>query len=195
MSVTSKRSFTTPIKPKVILLNGPPRCGKDTVGLMLAEECVHVSIRKFAQPLIDGMQAMFGVSCADGMDKGEQCDQLMGHSRRQAAISLSETWFKPMFGDGVFGRILLNVMESNDIGKTVVVTDSGFECEAKPVFGHFAPGEVELVHIRRPGKDFKNDSRGYWQNPRVRSHTLLNDGTLDELRRKVKHLININWMC
>jgi len=193
MAVTSKRTVTTPLTPKVILLNGPPRCGKDTVGLMIAEQCVHVSLRKFAQPIIDGMQAMFGVSCVDGMDKGEPSNNLFGFTRRQIAISLSEDWVKKKFGYDTFGRILLNTMGRNDIGRTVVVTDSGFSHEASPIIEMFRPNDIHIVHIKRPGKDFKNDSRSYWHSPKVRSHTILNDGSLDELQSQVVHLVNTSW--
>lgn len=183
-------NITTPLKPRVIFLNGPPQCGKDTVGDIIAERCNHVSLLKFAQPLIDGMRAMFGVSCADGRDKEVACSELMGMTRRECAISLSEDWFKEQFGEQVFGKIALDRISKDIDSSTIVMTDSGFHCEAVPILQNFLPKSLEIVKMSRPGCNFDNDSRSYWSDERTIKRRLYNDGTLDDLERQVESLLD-----
>lgn len=193
MSIKNTPGYTTPMRPKCILLNGPPLCGKDTIGAMIGEMRINAVLRKFAQPLIDGMQAMFGVSCADGMPKGDPCQELFGKARRPVAISLAEDWIKKQFGDEAFGKILMDRIMTHDMDKCVIVTDSGFAGEANVLLKHFNPGEVEIVKIVRPGHNFDDDSRSYWSDPRAKQRKILNDGTLTELQAQVRALIDTKW--
>lgn len=192
-SIMNVSGFTTPLRPKVILLNGPPQCGKDTVGNMIAEMRMNAVLRKFAQPITDVMQTMFGVTCSDGFPKGDPCDELGGKTRREVAISFSEDWIKPNFDDRLFGRILLRKIAEHDHGQCAVVTDSGFWPEADVLLKHFNPGEVELVKISRPGCTFEGDSRNYWSDERVVRRQILNDGSLEDLQAQVKAMIDNHW--
>ena len=180
---------TTPLKPRVIFLNGPKQSGKDTIGEILAERCKHIHLLKFAQPLIGGMQAVFGVSCADGKDKEEPTPDLMGFSRRQIAIDLSENWFKEKFGQEVFGEIALNKLQRIHPSKTIVFTDSGFLCEAQPILRLFMPKTTDIVKLSRPGHDFEGDSRSYWADDRTIRRRIFNDGTIDDLELQVESLL------
>ena len=88
---------------RIILLNGPPGCGKDTIGGLLRAPLGAMTF-KFAQPIIDHMQTAFGVSCDDGADKNAPCEALNGMSRRNYAIAWSEEWIKPRLGKQWFGK-------------------------------------------------------------------------------------------
>jgi hypothetical protein len=180
----------SPYTPRVLLLNGPPRSGKDALGQLLADLSPDVRVMKFAQPLIDTMSASFGVSCADGADKEAPCAVLGGRSRRETAISLSENWFKPTFGDDVFGKILLAKINALPVGAVAVVTDSGFKSEAQPIIAAMPPGAVEMLHIDRFGCSFENDSRGYWTDDRVTMRMLKNNGFISKLELEAKNIIN-----
>lgn len=172
-----------PFQPRVLLLNGPPRSGKDALGSLLSELDPNVRVMKFAQPLIDTMTASFGVSCADGADKEAPCAALRGKSRRETAISLSEDWFKPQFGPGVFGRILLSKINSMPPGNIAVVTDSGFKSEADPIISALPPGSVDMIQLTRFGCSFAGDSRGYWYDNRMGITEIKNSGFIDNLER------------
>lgn len=169
---------------RAILLNGPPYCGKDTIGGYLERHLERSSTVKFAKPINDYMQETFGVSCADGGDKGAPCDALNGASRRQIAIAYSEEWIKPKFGIGWFGKQAIKEMrrlESHCGLDTFVFTDSGFSCEALEVVQAIGIENVLQIRIRRPGYDFSSDSRSYWDIHGLRVMEFDNDGTLGEL--------------
>lgn len=169
---------------RALFLNGPPGCGKDTIGEILRAHHPRVETIKFAQPIIDHMTDTFGVSCADGSDKSLPCAELAGMSRRQYAIAYSEEWIKPRFGRDWFGRKALEVMHNIKPVMMWVVTDSGFQEEARPVVQSLGFENCLQVRIYRPGYSFLGDSRNYWQLPKLRSINFHNDVDLGQLRTK-----------
>lgn len=181
-----------PLQPRIVFLNGPPRSGKDETGRIMASVCPHVTLMKFAQPLIDTMTSSFGVSCVDGVDKMAPCSELFGRNRRETAISLSEDFYKPMFGDDVFGKIALQRSVKVDPTKTIVFTDSGFRSEAEPIIGHYLSASIEMVTISRPGTTFDNDSRSYWRHNKIKSNRVVNSGSYEDLEQQVYALME-SW--
>ncbi|NQY98992.1 MAG: hypothetical protein HRT82_17695 [Henriciella sp.] len=188
---------------QVILLNGPPRSGKDTIGSLLANEIEGAYCDKFAAPIIDHMYSNFGVSCDDGGDKSVPLDVLNGFSRRQYAIAYSERWIKPTLGEDWFGQQAARMVElragypggrsvlrdnTTPWCSTLIFTDSGFREEAIPVVEAVKKrdGTVVQVQLFRPGCSFNGDSRGYWDLEGVRSIQFFNDGPLDELLMRVR---------
>lgn len=174
---------------RAVLLNGPPGCGKDTIGqLVKISTDYDVRCMKFAQPIIDTMFWLFGVSCVDGKPKGEPCAQLAGRTRREVAISFSEDWIKPRFGKDWFGQYALSrLMEGS--GLIYVFTDSGFLEEAKVLAQHLGSENVLQVKIQRPGYGFNGDSRSYWMHPHIPWIEFDNDCTRDELPNVVAHTL------
>lgn len=169
---------------RVVLLNGPPRSGKDTAGAALGALLEggytpnRMSKAKFSDPLKIGVHATFGLLDEQGHPlpadwfesrKDQPCDEFFGETPRNAYIYHSENYLKPKYGRNVFGRILARrikqLEDSSDrifVGRTVVyIPDSGFYEEAEPVVNLVGPQNVMLVRIHRTGCDFSNDSRNY----------------------------------
>jgi len=157
------------MSPKIILVNGPPRAGKDT-----AQEAVQNSTRcKFAQAVKEGAHAAFGLDPREyPMDvfeavKDEPNVLFFGKTPREAYIAYSEMFMKPFTGDQqVFGKLLArwidNWVENNpDINRPFIVTDSGFRDEAVALVEEFGAGNIKLIRVHREGCNFDNDSRSY----------------------------------
>ena len=165
---------------KVILLSGPPGCGKDEVGNYLQDAC-WARLYKFAEPMKDALKAMFGYS-------DEELEQAKrDHPEIRAAhIFLAEKVAKPIYGQAYFGvRCAQKVFA--DRPELAVVTDCGFQIEAD-AFVSYMPGvDIELWQIHRPGYTFDNDSRE-WVHlsiPGCKNVKIENTGSLKELKAEV----------
>lgn len=174
---------------KIVFLQGPPRCGKDTIGSMLEEELyvghTNTEVLKFAAPINGWMMSTFGVDCNDGHDKETGCWELQGKSRRETAIWYSEEVMKPRFGIDVFGEIMVNKIKKIRCD-FIIVTDSGFKDEAIPVVEEFGPERCISIKVSREGRDFSNDSRGYWDMEGVETVEFDNKyNSLQDLRQAV----------
>ena len=152
---------------KVLFLNGPPRAGKDTVGAHLQMHFPGCEVAKFAGELKDAVHAAFGMPNVptDHFEsrKDQPCEEFLGATPREVYIAYSERFMKPLYGQGVFGRMLVRTLRSmEDAGvKLVAVTDSGFREEADEVLKAFP--EALLIRLHRKGTSFKGDSRSYIQ--------------------------------
>jgi hypothetical protein len=188
---------------KVILLNGPPRSGKDLLGELLRQD-LHgkkiVKICKMADHLKRISHRMMEEICPQHTPLGSwrsdhfesRKDQPIdwlgggavgGMTPRRFYIEVSERFMKPLFGDDYFGRYLASRLEQWDVigGDVAIVTDCGFRDETIPIVKMFGPSRVTLVRIRREGHLFVGDSRGYidlWDLG-VRCVDLVNPSTRD----------------
>lgn len=153
---------------RVVLLNGPPRCGKDTAALGLANSlrgiCTPI-LHKFAEPLAAAVRGMFGITqsrwdylytTAKEVPTGE----LLGMSPREAMIWVSEDVMKPKFGDEVFGTLAAEKISKMNRG-VVVISDCGFDAEILPVADVVGWGSILILSIYRPGCTYAKDSRSY----------------------------------
>lgn len=146
-----------------LLISGPPGAGKDTVGCIVQEMLSgHVVLEKFARPLMDSAAA-FGFDMEDTQEAKARKHPVLGVSRREFQIALSETFSKNFLGEDVFGRALLSRTREED--RLVVVTDSGFQAEAIALGTHAGWDSVKRVHISRPGHSYEGDSRTDWRSP------------------------------
>lgn len=165
----------TEVKHKIILFNGPPRSGKDTIANEVAARFGSITphICKFAAPLKSTATHMYcggDSGIFHQLDSSEMKDQphyrFFGKTCREVQIAISETYFKPLHGEKVFGKILSQSITSA-IEKEqkplnlFFVTDSGFRPEAEEVVQQHGADNVLLIRVHREGYDFKGDSRGY----------------------------------
>jgi hypothetical protein len=165
----------------LILLQGPPFAGKDTIGRMIMTQLGDkankpAKLLKFATPMNTWMMQNFGVDCNDGHDKEAPCQALGGLSRRQAAIKYSEDWIKPTYGKDHFGKIAANTIDSfDDNWFSFIFTDSGFKEEGMVIINEYGAKKCRIIKVYREGKTFKNDSRGYWSADGVQESRLDNE--------------------
>lgn len=186
---------------KILLLNGAPRSGKDTIAQMLknnASSSVH--LEKFALPLKLSVPLIYGVPRAaweneldTARNKDLACSQFFGKTPRNVQIALSEDFLKPLHGKMVFGELLerriKNVAHRSDL-ECIVVSDSGFYDEAKHIIDVFGANNVQLWRVHRAGCNFKKDSRGHicLLDDGVDCYDVENTGSLDDLRCLVEPL-------
>lgn len=148
---------------KILLVNGPPGSGKDSVYYMLSSIRNRVVREKFSVPLYMAAALKIGVVSIKEVEalKGSDKDP------REAMINLSERFIKPEFGNGFFGAgcacecMKIALFDTADL---VVVTDAGFRQEVRAfceMLEMCAPGkfEVHLWTMIRPGTSFSGDSR------------------------------------
>lgn len=176
----------------VILLNGPPRCGKDTAGKILERMLPgKTGIMKFAEPLKTMTHAAIsllrGDSSVPAHDAFEETkDQINPYffntTPRGAYIRMSESFCKKQFGPQVFGESLVERIGKTDLDY-VIVTDSGFQEEVDVVQEQYP---CCLVHISRDGTSFSGDSRRYLVGPDAR---ICNNGTEGELFAECAELV------
>jgi hypothetical protein len=160
---------------KALLLNGPPKSGKDYIGQRL-EWLIHRSARqKFADPIVDFMIRQFGVDMAT-VNKDVPDARLNGRTPREVAIGYSEKFCKPLFGIDHFGRLALQKIQWFVHAKQdlVIFTDSGFVSEAGPIADVYPTLQVV---ISRPGTTFQGDSRSHWESPKIGRILFDNDVT------------------
>lgn len=165
---------------KIILLNGPPRSGKDTIGEMLKSHLPLCALRKFAQPIVDFMAREFDIDM-ETCEKDKPHAALYGRTPREVAIAYSERLCKPLFSVRHFGYEALASI--SDEWSFVVFTDSGFSNEAEVLVEKYPCLQVLLY---RPGYNFQGDSRSYWAHPKIghiEFHNTFNN--LTELRDAV----------
>lgn len=171
---------------RVLLLNGPPRSGKDEIGRMLWNRMPSGTVRlKFAEPIIQFMFTTYGIRMSQ-VDKDAPHPSIPnGRTPREAAIAYSERYCKPLFGQEYFGRMAVEEIQNmaRIQQKVCIFTDSGFPHEARPVAEAYPCLQIRLS---RPGTSFIHDSRSYWSLPNIGSIEFDNDApTLTALADKV----------
>jgi len=194
----------------IILVNGPARSGKDTIGNIIAE-ATSAQRCKFASALKRATHAFFHalrddfnlsqpayvrqaatLSAKDDAyyedSKAERQDLFRRLTPREAYIEVSETFMKKTFGAKVFGNILADEIERTD-AELFVVTDSGFQGEAEVLIDRFGAENVKLIRVGREGYTFEGDSRGYIELP-VSTVVIQNNGTLPALRQDVSTILD-----
>jgi hypothetical protein len=175
---------------KIVFLNGPPGCGKDTVGRMLAER-YGAQLFKAATPLRQAMSALIG--CEDSEIEQLKSTPIRlwawrsaptGTTGRDLLIALSEDLIKPRLGMDWFGHMLGQSI-ATAAPRLAVVTDAGFVSEVEACCKNLPGWEINLWHVTRPGCDFSGDSRSWISLRGVRTRVVLNDGSLDQLQQRV----------
>jgi hypothetical protein len=185
--------------PKLILLNGPPRSGKDECAkhlfkLPLTKHRAGMFPHWFrmSQPIKDAVKVMWDMTSEEValLEKHKEKEQkgFAGKSYRQVQISLSEDWMKQQFGPRIFGELALRRIKKS-IAEVFVCSDCGFPEEVVPLFEMFSKDDILLVKLHRPGYTFAGDSRSYIRIPGVREVHVQNDSTLGHLTMQVETLV------
>ena len=152
------------MKTKIVLLNGPPGCGKDVLADYIEMASEDVNRVSFKDPLYDLMCTIYDIKIGEllsiSYDRGLKEQPLPifdGLSYREAIIKVSEEVIKPNYGKDFFGR---SAAKRIIPGCVNVFSDSGFMEEVTPLFEIVPWAEVLLVRIEDRG-NFGNDSRSY----------------------------------
>ena len=151
----------------IIILNAPPRAGKDTIAKIIDEQ-YGLPVVSFKNPMFNIARGILGerdfkefmaVYETDRKDT-QPLSILHGSTCREFMIWISESVIKPHFGKKHFGWLMADLLsEMEDDVDLTICSDGGFpdEVEALIDFGH----SVKLVRMHREGFDFSKDSRDY----------------------------------
>ena len=145
----------------IILLNGPPGCGKDTIAKIIKKK-IGSRDYKMAKPIKDAFSALFGIQGALLHELlEERKDEAFFTAKanitpREVLIKLSEDFMKPLFGDDCFGHVAVNNL-GKIAWKHLTISDSGFNSEVPPICEAFGYDKVKAILIKRPNCNW--DSR------------------------------------
>lgn len=161
--------------PLIVLINAPPRAGKDTLADDLVAAVPGTVKRRMAHELKVRTHRLYDCppEARDNPDYYETMKEtalpdFRGLTPRAAYIAVSETYFKPTHGDAVFGHMLADwigraAFEAQGAIPAIVVPDSGFLGETQVLIDRFGAERVLLlrVHAEHRGCSFAGDSRSY----------------------------------
>jgi len=167
------------LMPHIIMLNGPPRSGKDTIGDILCSD-YGAERMKFAHHLFEDLKKLLNLSDEQFRyyrEEGKDEKVFNGLSLREVSINYSENVIIPRFGPHFWAKCLLDDIKMQSLG-LFVVTDLGFDRELDYFDENWPEKDLTIVKIMRDGCDFSKDSRDY-----VRRHDLIieNNGSINEL--------------
>lgn len=171
---------------KIVFLNGPPHCGKDSAADRLHLAMPHIVRMKFADPLKDGACGFLGITREElERIKDEPHPALNGNTPRSFLINLSENLIKPSYGKAFFGNVANGKLAKLPNDSVVFFSDSGFVEEAEPIIETFGLHACYKVEIEREGKTFNGDSRSYWKHPGLHTVVIKNDRTITTLADRI----------
>ncbi len=185
----------SPIVRPLILLNGPPRSGKDEGAAFLYRK-YNAHWFRMSQPIKDALRAMFNMTEAqDKMceeKKDTKMEFLFDLSFREAQIAFSEVFAKEVFGISVFGHLAARKV-AQSVSKLFVCSDSGFAQEAHPFIQLVGAKNVLVVRLHRRGCDFSRDSRSYINIDGATNIDLENNGSLALYHENLQGVVK-SWL-
>jgi len=160
---------------KIILFNGPPRCGKSFGASCMATfirqnaQWMQPAIMDFAEPLKKAAHALYCVFHSyDFYDfkenehlKSVPSGDFLGMSPREAYIALSEEFLKPRHGEEVLGFLMKKRILRQSGSNVIIIPNSGFIEELKPLVDLVSERNILLVEVHAANKTFDGDSRSY----------------------------------
>lgn len=167
----------------ILVLNGPPRSGKDTLANYICRNSkIPFKHLKFATKLKAMTHRLYDVpkEIVPTLEQLKDMPTLffLGLTPRQAYINVAECMIKA-HGNQFFGEHLVKVIKQVSRENNIhhfVISDGGFEEELLPLIKSFGKDSIKIQKIIRKGCSFKNDSRHYLEYCPVEFlSTLIND--------------------
>lgn len=152
---------------KLVILNGPPRCGKDTgaafITRYLPDVTQHVKLSQPIKDIVHGVSGKEGIALAHG----EEADYREAQINTYLAIA-------KVLGSDWMARICANQIRALD-AEVVVFSDGGRPEEVDHLIREFGKNNVLIVHIFRKNTSFEGDIRQYIYDSRVVTKLVMND--------------------
>ncbi len=148
---------------KIILLNGAPRSGKDTLANYLVSQGLAKEHLKYANGVREVANVIYPtIDWYNDEIKDEPQAELSFKTPRQVLIGVGmgmrENVCKNVWVDAIINKIDVS---NYNYDETIVISDCGFQNEVDLMVNRYGANNVILLQIYRDGYDFKNDSRGY----------------------------------
>lgn len=175
---------------KIIVLNCPPRSGKDTIAAEFVKNDGYTML-SFKAQLIEIALLISNVSRQEWDERYETMkdvpwDRLGGLSQRQYLIKISEEWVKPVHGKDYFGKI---IAENSHPRNTYILPDGGFEEEIFPLYEKYA-SQLLILQWSRNDCTFEHDSRDWIVNyPELTVQIRDNNTTIEDQYNAAKEAI------
>lgn len=174
----------------LVLLNGPPSSGKDTIAENALKMFPMTGMEKYSAPLKTGGSAALGIPLEELDADKETVIPSLGVSWRQYQIDMSEYWYKPLYGEDIFGRLMVERLARGGLFRHMFISDCGFSIEVPPVLDAMPEGSVICIRLHRDGCDYDNDSRNYLPTfPGVPTFDVDNNGDVGELLTRVGRIV------
>lgn len=187
-------------KPLVVILNGPPGCGKDTIANAWLEKTAgniefRPHVKAFKEPMYRVAAAALGIPIDEFMElysdrewKEHVRPEWGGKSVRDLMIATSENYLKPMFGETCMGKLAVSSIQHRIPSQSdvIVFSDGGFKAEVEELEKHF---HVRVVQILRDGCSFEGDSRSYIEGTNLPTYLLFNDRSVEEAVEDLEWII------
>lgn len=175
-----------------VLLNGPPRSGKDTASEALRDVLGNgCELLKFTRPVKDLTHARHGLDVAhDHFEslKDTPLDAFQGKTPREAYIETGEHE-RLQNGDDAVAKLFVKsvVASASDV---VLNDDVGGDMEAEAVAEALGFDRVLVIRVHRKGRDFSNDCRDWVRSGKLRIHDVQNEeGRRREFQSEVSALV------
>lgn len=145
----------------IILFNGPPRSGKDTLSKGLDKYIANIKHLHFAEVLKNLTHRVYGLYDVPfdhfEIQKDILLKEFLGKTPRECYIQMSEHYLKPLYGNNFFVEYTAETLKNNYIYS---ICDCGFDEEVKYLSTR---DDIKCIYIilQRDGKNFDNDSRKY----------------------------------
>ena len=179
------------MKTKVVILNGPPRSGKDTLTDAMISgfawqgvPCHHL---RFKTKLYDLVQCVYSItdSTMEVMKYNKEVPNTLldDITFREALIKVSEEAIKPNYGQDYFGIAASKALQPG----INIFSDGGFKDELNPLIQAVGKDNIIIVRLHRKGTSFMGDSRTYLytEDTDVESFDFYNEHTIDTSTRKL----------
>jgi len=151
---------------KIVILNCPPRGGKDTIAEGIIKRSPDFGMASFKGKLIEIALMVSGIPLEEwehrynSENKELPWSKLGGLSQRNYLIKISEDWVKPVHGKRYFGDRVLEYIQRNS-KNNFIIPDGGFEEEVLPLKEGLTPNSLLILQWGREGCTFEYDSRDF----------------------------------
>jgi hypothetical protein len=179
---------------KVIILNGPPRSGKDIAATFIKKDMRNVGMFTFKRPLVAVLRAIVPVDNSHHHTmlntdlKDVESQWCGGLTPRQLMIKISEEWIKPVFGNDHLGKLAAYQIQTTPC-EFAVFPDGGFDDEVKVLAKTFGYDNIYVIHIHRPGCNYDDDSRSYINLQGIYYGEIVNRFDLELYRTQIRRLL------
>ncbi len=176
-----------------IIFNGPPRCGKDTLGRLIGQylsgpQCMQSFKAELFRCVMNRMEPAFKELIplewwgSDDYDERKDdpdfqipmADGFTG-TAREVLIYVSEKRIKPNCGQDYFGKQVAQRLQPG----YNIITDGGFAPEVMPILA--VADYTIILRLERDGYTFNGDSRRYIDATQLPGATSLSINIRDEL--------------
>ena len=156
------------MKSKVVILNAPPECGKDTIADLIVKH-LHATKHEFKHTLYKAFADYYALYlqdaihiCTDRRYKDNLTSKFSidyGITPREGLIFVSEKVFKPRYGNDYFGVKAAGLLTE---GVNAFSDGGGWWDELVPVADKAE--QTIICRLHRTGFSFDGDSRDYYNS-------------------------------